>query len=285
MRAAVRLAPEWGAEIAAAAAGAFPAFAPEITAAAAGKVPPAKVSGAVRQAAPGAEAPPAAVAKAAAPETEPESKWSGHVELGATRTTGNTEQASFNTAAEVINERRRWRHKFEASFDFDSENEETIQNRIVASANSAYKITKRLRVFGFFEYEDDEFSGFDYRLSENVGLGYLFVDIERWTFDIEAGPGARQSKIEATGDVDSEATARLNESITWKISPSAKFLHDTTFVVGTDRTTIETDNALKLNITNPLSAKISFELRHDTDVPADTEKTDTTTKISLVYDF
>ena len=37
------------------------------------------------------------------------------------------------------------------------------------------------------------------------------------------------------------------------------------------------------NLTGALSARASYDVRHDTDAPAGFEKTDTVTRVSLVY--
>jgi putative salt-induced outer membrane protein len=50
---------------------------------------------------------------------------------------------------------------------------------------------------------------------------------------------------------------------------------------------VQVDNttALTLKIVDAFSARLSYEVRHDTDPGADADKTDTTAKATLVYDF
>ena len=65
----------------------------------------------------------------------------------------------------------------------------------------------------------------------------------------------------------------------------AEVTEETSVIVGSERTTIDTTAAFTTEIVDPIAARFSFNLRHDTEVPAGSESTDTLTKASLVYKF
>jgi putative salt-induced outer membrane protein len=59
--------------------------------------------------------------------------------------------------------------------------------------------------------------------------------------------------------------------------------NDTNVVTADASTQIQNVLALTADIMGNLSARISYDVRHDTDPPAGFEATDTTTRFSLVY--
>jgi putative salt-induced outer membrane protein len=292
VREAVRLRPEWAPDIATAAVRAFPFFVQDIAAAATTGQPGERrraIGEAIAAARPEMHIRIPVEAKVPeAPQPEPApppSRWSGHVELGGSRSTGNTDRTQFSGAVRVKYEKARWEHKANLSFDFARDDGQTTAQRLVANLEPRYRLTPRTFAFGFGEYEDDRFGGFSYRLTEVVGLGYRLVDEEAVKLIVEAGPGSRQSKVKSTGDTEVEVVGQFKGDFAWKLSDSATLSDNLVAVAGSERHTIDNTTALTMKIVDRLSGKLSFNVRHNTDVPAGTESTDTLTKGSLVYDF
>ncbi len=211
--------------------------------------------------------------------------WSGEIDLGASLVTGNTERTALSGSARVILDRVRWTHEFRARADFAEDQDETTEQRVFASLETNYKIDARLYIFGKASYEDDRFSGFDYRITETAGVGYRLIDTDDVTFKVELGPGARQTRIQATDEFENEAVGSLSGDFAWWVSEGAEVTEETSVIVGSERTTIDTTAAFTTEIVDPIAARFSFNLRHDTEVPAGSESTDTLTKASLVYKF
>ena len=175
----------------------------------------------------------------------------------------------------------------EGNLDFDvrREDENTTKQRLVVDLQPRYDLNERWYAFGFFEYRDDRFSGFEYEFTESAGLGYRVSDSARLSWAIEAGPGARQSKVEDTDEVDDQLLFRAASRLAWRISESAQFSNDTEFIVDNERRRTENETALSTRIIGDLSGRVSFEIRHNSNPPDGNETTDTRTKISLVYGF
>ena len=66
---------------------------------------------------------------------------------------------------------------------------------------------------------------------------------------------------------------------------NVNFTNDTSVVYADTSTQIGNITALTASLTNALSARISFEVRHDTDPVDGFEDTDTISRVSLVYGF
>lgn len=84
---------------------------------------------------------------------------------------------------------------------------------------------------------------------------------------------------------EEEYGGRVNTVFNWNVSDSFA-LNNTGSAFVTDRgTSLENTVAVKTKITNRTSGKVSFNLKHDTDVPLVSIKTSTETKATLLYSF
>ncbi|MGM0412961.1 MAG: DUF481 domain-containing protein [Pseudomonadota bacterium] len=214
-------------------------------------------------------------------EAVEEPTWSADIELGMVDTSGNTNTNTTNGAATVVHERDHWRHRGDIGALRAREEGVTTAERYTAAAKSDYKFRPRDYVFLALRYEDDRFSGYDYRASEAVGYGRKVLDDDRFELDAEIGGGARQERIE-DGERTNEGLGRLAGNFRWQISETAKFSQ--TLLLEVDGGTYTRSvTALSARVLESLSMKLSHEIRTNTDVPADTEDTDTVTSINLVY--
>ena len=213
------------------------------------------------------------------------SPWSGEMDLGASRVTGNTESAEFNFRTKLKHEATTWRNEGRFQFDFGDDDNVTNERSFLFSFETNYKLTPRFYLFGFIAYEDDAFSGFAFRTIETVGVGYGLIRLSDLSLDVEAGAGARQTKIEGTYDTENEAVGRFDGVFAWQLSEHADLRDETTIILGEERTTFGSTVALTSAIMDRLAVRLSFNVQHETNVEPGTEETDTTTKASLVYSF
>ena len=78
---------------------------------------------------------------------------------------------------------------------------------------------------------------------------------------------------------------RLAGSLSWNISKTSHFTQDLSAEIGEDTTVSKSVTALKTQIDGSLAMKISYTIKHTSEVPADIEKTDSETAVTLVYGF
>lgn len=218
--------------------------------------------------------------------------WTGEAELGYVKTGGNTDTASLNAKAKAQQEVEKWRNTLAIEALNNNTDGSTTAERYYASGQSNYKFSPRAYVFGFLGYEDDRFSGYDYRANANIGLGYRAVQNEAVTLDLELAPGYRESKVGATDTTPSktedEVTVRGALKLAWKVSKTAKFSEDLTTEIGDkDKggTVTRSVSALTAQVNGNLQTKVSYTVRHASVVPADREKTDDEIAIALLYSF
>lgn len=226
----------------------------------------------------------AGVSPAHAQEETPQG-WSGDTGLGFVVTTGNTETETINAKATLIYGAAPWKHTGKLDLLKGSDNDETNADRLSLSGKSERDLSAASYVFGLVNYEDDEFSGYDYRASESLGYGRRLVQNESVTLNAEAGLGARQDKVSDTGESESDGIVRLAGLLEWRISPSAKFAQELETESGGGLTVTRSLSTLSAQIVGNLAAKFGVRVTYTSDVPPGIDETDTETSTTLVYKF
>jgi putative salt-induced outer membrane protein len=210
--------------------------------------------------------------------------WTGEAALGFVMTSGNTETQSTNAKAKAVNERDMWRHSLALEALKNEDNDVTTAERYLASGQTNYKFKPRHSLFGLVSYEDDRFSGYDWRATEVVGYGYRAIERPDLILDLEGGPGARQSRLD-NGTREDEGIIHLGANLDWKVSPTSNFTEALTSDIGEDVTISKSVTGLKTQINGSLSMKIAYTVKHTSEVPAGIEKVDRETAVMLVYGF
>ncbi len=212
------------------------------------------------------------------------SKWSGEAELGIVSSEGNTETQTISAKGKAANERGKWKHEVGLEALNTEDANVTTGERYTLTGKSKYKISPKAYGFGVINYEDDRFSGYDWRASEFIGYGRSVITEENLNLDLEIGVGGRQSKTDA-GVSEDEGAARLAGSLAWKISSTSKFTEELTSEIGEDVTISKSVTGLKSQINGSLAMKITYSVKHVSEVPVNIEKVDRETAVTLVYSF
>ena len=145
--------------------------------------------------------------------------------------------------------------------------------------------------------ERDEFSGFESRAFIGGGLGYevLAGDATQWT--VRGGPGLKIDETEDTiqlisgvpttvpGETQESFSVSAQSNFAHAFNDNVSFTNDTTVLYADVSTQIGNVSAITAALTDAFSARISFEVRHDTDPVEGFEDTDTISRVSLVYGF
>ncbi len=210
--------------------------------------------------------------------------WSGTTSFGYLATTGNTENQSYNGAADVSYARDKWTHSVNASVIGASESNSTTAEAYQAGWKSEYAFNEHDFLFGLIDWRKDRFSGFDQQLSSTLGYGRRLIDSEAHSLSATAGLGYRTSDL-SDGTSDSGAIARGGLDYTWTFSETSNFKQALVAEAGSDNTYYESVSAVRASLLGDLALVVSYTVRHNTDVPVGNENTDTFSAISLEYAF
>lgn len=231
-------------------------------------------------------------------QDEASNGWSGEGSLSAGVTTGNTETTDLGLGIDVARALDLWTIGLQASADYGETDGAETKNRVFLGSNLDRQINDRLFGFGQLSYERDEFSGFESRAFIGGGLGYEVLTGDTTTWTVRGGPGLKIDEIEAVLDtttvpatVVTAATteesfgATAQSNFAHAFNDNVAFTNDTSVLYAETSTQIGNISAITATLTDTLSARVSFEVRHDTDPVDGFESTDTISRVSLVYGF
>ena len=214
----------------------------------------------------------------------------GDAELGYSRTDGNTETTTTNAKIDMDHAMDKWRHNLFGDAYYSKNNGVKTAERFALAYKAKYFMSKQNYVFGLLRYDQDEFAFIDQRTTEVLGVGRQFINTPVHYLDAEVGVGARQTDYTvdpATATLDdSEDIVFLGGKYTGKISDNARFSQNLRVEIGGENTYTESITALGMSIAGNLSARVSYTVRHNSDVVGLLgDNTDTLTGLNLVYSY
>ena len=217
-------------------------------------------------------------------------QWKGEAELGITSTTGNTETTNINGKIDSTHEADKWKHNLFAEAYYAEDQSTKTAERYMLGYKPKYFVSDKDYVFGLLQYDKDEFASIDGRTSEVVGYGRQILDTDVHKLEAEIGLGARQTNYvsapSTVGLAENEGMVYLAGKYVGKISDSAKFSQALRAEAGEENTAIESVTGLTMTIVGNLASKITYTVRHNTDIEgAKGENTDTITGVNLLYSF
>ena len=223
--------------------------------------------------------------QAANDETATEKIWKGEGELGFTSVSGNSDAENLNARLGIAVESGAWKHAGSIEAVRAETDGETSADYLRLREKSEYSIGEHSYIYGQFRYEDDEFSGYEYRTSLIVGIGQRLIDLETRRLDISAGIGSRHSEESESGDRIDEGILSGELFYEQKVGDNARFIEKILLETGDENTYFESETALSTKISDSLAAKVSYLVKRNSSPPPDTEKIDRITTVSLVYGF
>lgn len=221
-------------------------------------------------------------------EEEAHLVWSGDAELGYVSTSGNTKTKTVNAKMDATRDNTHWRHNAKLNALNTSEENTTSAEKYTGDWKTDFKLDTANFLFVSANYESDRFSGFDFQSTLAAGYGRHLIKSDKASLEVEAGPGYRYSKlkVEVDGDdAEDEAILKLSGKYRYKFTDTSQFMQDLVFDAGDAANIIKSVTAVKAQIVGQLAMKASYTVKHTSEVPVDTDKTDSETALTLVYSF
>lgn len=216
------------------------------------------------------------------------SPFTGEAELGWISTSGNSETDSLTIKAKGEKAYGKVKHHLTGEVLNSSSAETTTAERYLLGYKADYAITDKGYAFLSLNYEKDRFSGYDQRTNELVGYGHQFHDNETIKTRAELAVGARQSKLTDAvngNDSENESILKVQGNLEWTVSDTALFSQDIAIEFGDKSTISKSITGLKVNINSSLAMKLTYTLKHTSDVPNGVEKLDSERIATIVYSF
>ena len=210
--------------------------------------------------------------------------WTGEGEIGAFRSTGNSDDSGLSAGLKLTKDGVRWRYKFGAFADYQRSDGETTREQFRLFVEPNYKFGPRLYAYGLAQFERDRFQGYDARYSLSGGLGYTAINSDNVQLDVNAGPAWRRTEFIAQPD-ESSLAALASADFRWRVSDNLTLTQSADAYWESDNSTLATITALDAKLIGALSARLSYTVEWESDPPAGRVGTDTLSRATLVYDF
>jgi putative salt-induced outer membrane protein len=210
--------------------------------------------------------------------------WKGRAELGGWLTTGNSPDTGLSATIDLAREGPRWRQKFRFQLDYQDSLGVATHRHYLASYEPNLKVSDRAYLYGAAQYESDRFAGYYNRYSGSVGAGISAIRNDRMKLNLELGPAYRDTSYTDTAR-ESSIAARGTLDFNWKLSPGLSVTQTASAYLQHYSSTLAGTTALNAKLIGPLSARLSYNIQHETLPAAGRVPTDTTSRAALVYSF
>jgi putative salt-induced outer membrane protein len=210
--------------------------------------------------------------------------WKGKGELGASLTTGNSNDANVAIGLNFSKQTLKWRHVIDATADYARDGEAVSKERYFGVYSANYQIIPRLYAVSTLAGEVNRFEGIHSRFTEALGLGYRVFDSPALKLNFEASPALRQTDFTDTGH-ENRLTARLAQTFAWTFTPGTVLNQSVTAYVRPKEAVVTANTSLTVKLLGAIAARGSFEVRYMSDPHVGRTSVDTTTRTTLVYDF
>ncbi len=220
-----------------------------------------------------------------AQDAAPASGWTGSGELGAFQSSGNTSSVGATAGLALTKESDQWRYKLRALGDYQRNNRVTSREQIAAAIEPNYKINDRLYLYGLAQYERDKFQGFTSRYTLSGGAGYKVIDTDTIKLDVKAGPAWRKTKFVRIAGSKSSIAGLAEANLNWKLSPIITFTQDASAYVQSGNSSLLSLTGINAKIGKKITARLSYQIDHETKPPVGLKKTDTLLRTTLIFGF
>ncbi|MFC4700255.1 YdiY family protein [Glaciecola siphonariae] len=213
-------------------------------------------------------------------------------EFGVLVTTGNTNTSMFKLALDADQELESWSNQYFVQFlqrntEVDDDNIADLDtSRSQISTQFDYKLLNpKYRLFGFAEYDDNQFLQLRHQLTAVAGWSHLAWKREHTEFRYSFGPGWTRSEQEDTGFVLQEMIVRATANYAYRFENNARFRQSITAEMGEVNSKAKSLTSISAKIFERLAMKFSFEMSLDENVSRNVDNFTTQTSISMVYQF
>lgn len=217
----------------------------------------------------------------------------GEVNVGGSMATGNTDTTRVDGEIKARFKAGRLEDNYRLVTEFSNDNGRKTAQRILGSIESRFDMQEDLFIFGYLEFDDDKFSGFKYEVEGAFGAGYKVIDDDNMRLLLQVGPGYRYSKfptpalsaLPLVSSNENELLIRGSADFEYIITNTLSITNAFIVTWDSNRTKLENTTAITSALIGDLSTRLSLNIRYNTEPPLLTKKTDTLTKVSLVYGF
>jgi len=137
------------------------------------------------------------------PPVEPPIKFSGKINVGLNKASGNTDTENVHADAELVARAKKIRVTLGGAYNWASEDNENTEDNAMGYLKHDYFLTEKLYWYLNGMLERDQFKDINLRTTVGPGLGYQFFEGELMNLSVEAGPSYVNTDYDEEDDEDS----------------------------------------------------------------------------------
>jgi len=214
----------------------------------------------------------------------PLDNWRGEIELGGSRSTGNTDSVAIYGAVRMEREGLKWSHLVQGRTDFQRSDGDTTADRLSLGWQPNHKFRENLFVYGLSQYERDRFLGFTNRFTASAGVGMILISRPEARLSLQGGPAVRHTDFLEEGPKTTGA-ARASVAARWNVTPTLSLTQDAAFYFESTNRSASSRTALESRLIGSLKARLSYDVLYERNDDPFRDPVDTTSRATLVYGF
>lgn len=214
--------------------------------------------------------------------------WSGSIQFGGVSNTGNSDNTNINGKGSLKHTYGPWLNEASIEGQLNNANGERTAQNLTGRASSKFLFSPRDYLFGSFNTTYDAFGTYDFFIKEAVGYGRILIDNDTQRLTLEGGPGGTHQRISGTRVFQNAVIAYFSGVYEHRLSETAEFKQTFNTDYSNLNTHTEAVTAIKTKVIRNIALELSFTVMNDTVIPPNsknTRKTDTITKVAVVYEF
>ena len=219
------------------------------------------------------------------------SHWDGtNASLGANANTGNTRTATINAGFNALYKNDPWSNTANFAVLWGKADGSVNKEKFTAVDQLNYSFHKENKSFFFMngDFTADRFSPYSYVFVGAAGYGRDLYRSTKLVLSAQAGPGWRRNEVRENGDPNSNIIIVTQANFKWNVTDKGVFTELFRYDIGAPFDYLQTITAFQNKIIGNLAVQLSFELDYYSKIPPNstfTQKTDTISAVSLVYNF
>ena len=222
------------------------------------------------------------------PPVEPAVRFSGRINVGLNKASGNTDTETAHADAEITARSTYHRVSTGAAYTRASKDNRKTEENMLGRLKHDYFLTPKLYFYTAGLAERDEFKDISFRGTLGPGLGYQFFEGELMNLAVEAGPSYVYTNFESGNSEDSAAgrwAVRFDRFFFEKLFQY--YCTNEGFVSASDAGDVFmfTRTGLRFPIRDGFSLNAGFEWDWDNEPAEDAGKSDYRSVLSLGYGF
>jgi putative salt-induced outer membrane protein YdiY len=216
----------------------------------------------------------------------PQFVWSGHVDVGLSKTSGNTRNEAYNVDAEAIGRGEKDRITLGGEYHReDADDRRTVDNLWLGAQYDRF-LSEVWYLYASTSVERDEFKDLNLRTMVGAGAGYQVIDTEDTQLSFEAGPAYVIEDFDTSPDNFFMAARWATRYSMWVFERFAQLFHNHELLFNLDDTNdylLRSETGARVPIREGINVAAQVDWDYDNQPPPGTDKSDTRYVLSVGY--